>query len=289
MTIKIFSTQPTVESTVNSCWIDHPTPCVPGLFGAYHPWDNRRFSTKKFMNSSLMTSLALKTTSLVLIISTFVDLILGILPYRFDDVMWWSGATAVMVKSGLLSLMGIILWVLADWIETVSKDSSAGRNSGLSKLIISVYALVFGLIFLVITPFQAWSSSNYRDKIISSTSKELAAAQESTSAETLKKKIAEIDAALKDPKNQNEALVKQLQAKKAQFEQFIKDPSALNKQVENELAPLRGRKKEIDEQATADLWRGSEKTGGIKTSLSSLLLAASYGFIGFLGLRSRQR
>jgi hypothetical protein len=252
----------------------------------------RRLSTKKFMNSSLMTSLALKTTGLVLIISTFVDLIFGILPYRFDDVMWWSAATAVMVKSGLLSLMGIILWVLADWIETVSKDGGAGR-SGVSKLIVSAYSLFFGVVFLFITPFQAWSSNNYRDKIISSTSKELstteATAKERTSADALKKKIAEIDAALKDKKNQSEPFVQQMQAQKAQLEQFVKDPSGLTKQIEKELAPLREKKKAIDEQATADLWRGSEKTGGIRTSLSSLLLAASYGFIGLMGLRTRKR
>jgi hypothetical protein len=238
-----------------------------------------------------MTSLALKTTGLVLIISTFVDLIFGILPYRFDDVMWWSAATAVMVKSGLLSLMGIILWVLADWIETVSKDGAS--SSGLSKLIISAYALFFGIVFLLITPFQAWSSNNYRDKIVSSTSKELAeteaSAKEKTSADALKKKIAEIDAALKDKKNQNETFVQQMQAQKAQLEQFAKDPSGLTKQIDKELAPLREKKKAIDEQATADLWRGSEKTGGIRTSLSSLLLAASYGFIGFMGLRTRKR
>jgi hypothetical protein len=238
-----------------------------------------------------MTSLALKTTGLVLIISTFVDLIFGIMPYRFSDDMWWAAATAVMVKSGLLSLMGIILWVLADWIETVSKDSAGASKSGIGKLIIFTYSLVFGVIFLIITPFQAIVSNNYRDKIISTTAKELADteanAKSQTSTESLKKKIAELDTLIKDKKN--ESRVAQLQAQKSQLEQFANNPSGLTQQVEKELAPLRAKKKAIDEQATADLWRGSEKTGGIRTSLSSLLLAASYGLIGLMGLRGRKR
>ena len=245
------------------------------------------------MNSSLMTSLSLKAASLVLIISTFVDIILGLLPYHFDDGMWWAAATAGMVKSGPLPLLGVVLWVIADWIETVSKDGNS-RDTGLGKLIIAIFSLMLGLIFLAIMPFQAWSSNSQRDKVIAK-SKEQATQLEKELKDKanpayVKQIIASIDNQIKETKPQG-ATLQQLQAKKAELEQFSNNPAKLTELSNQDLAKIKKNQQDIDNQATAELWRGSDRTGsgGIKSSLDSLLLAAGYGFIGFIGLRGRKR
>jgi hypothetical protein len=245
------------------------------------------------MNNSLMTSLALKAASMVLIVSTFVDIIFGILPYRFDDGMWWAAATAGMVKSGPLPLLGVILWVIASWIENVSKDGNS-KNSGKGSLIISIFSAALGFLFLIIMPFQAWSSNSQYGKVIAK-SKEQATALEAELKQKanptyVKQIIASIDTEIKGGKVQGQNL-QQLQAKKAELEKYSNDPAKLAELSKQDLAKIRKNQEDINGQATAELWRGSERTGsgGIKSSLASLLLAAGYGFIGLMGLRAHRR
>jgi hypothetical protein len=244
------------------------------------------------MNNSLMTSLALKAASMVLIVSTFVDIIFGILPYRFDDGMWWAAATAGMVKSGPLPLLGVILWIVAGWIETVSKDGNGKNSKG--NLIVSILSAALGLLFLIIMPFQAWSSNSQYGKVIAK-SKEQATALEAELKQKanptyVKKIIADIDTEIKGGKIQGQNL-QQLQAKKAELEKYSNDPAKLTELSKQDLAKIRKNQEDINSQATAELWRGSDRTGtgGIKSSLASLLLAAGYGFIGFMGLRVQRR
>jgi hypothetical protein len=240
-----------------------------------------------------MTSLALKAASMVLIVSTFVDIIFGLLPYHFEDGIWWAAATAGMVKSGPLPLLGVVLWVIADWIETVSKDG-ASQNKGLGKLIISILSIFLGVVFLAIMPFQAWSSNSQRDKVIAKSKEQAtqleAELKQKANPTYVKQIIASIDAQIKGGKIQGENL-QQLQAKKAELEKFSNDPAKLTELSNQDLAKIRKNQQDINNQATAELWRGSERTGsgGIKSSLASLLLAAGYGFIGLTGLRSRKR
>jgi hypothetical protein len=238
------------------------------------------------MNTSLVTSLALKTASMVLIISTLVDVIFNLLPYQFGDGKWWSQATLELVNRGLLPLVGIVFWAVGDWIETVSKDGSS-RNSGIGSLGVAILATVLGVLFFVITPFQAWSGNSAREQVVAKTKEKLAEAEAQgkkvlasvKDTNQVKQQLAAIDAQIKEGKVQGVAL-EQLKAYKANLE----DPNKITAQVNKELEEIRKQLQARNDQATSDMWKVS-----IRTSLASLLLSAGYSFIGLTGLRRAKR
>jgi hypothetical protein len=223
----------------------------------------RRNIFQEPMNTSLVTSLALKTASMVLIISTIVDIGFALLPYQFGEARWWAEATAYLVRNGLLPLVGIVFWATAEWIETVSKDSS-GRSGGALSQAVTVLAAILGLLYLIIVPYQAWSGISERDKAI-------------------QQQITDWDNQIKSNKLQG-AELEALKQQKKQLEQLSSDTSGLKTKSEQTIAKLKKDKEAADNQATAIMWKS-----GIKNSLSSLLLAAGYSFIGFNGLRRQKR
>jgi hypothetical protein len=242
------------------------------------------------MNTSLVTSLALKTASMVLIISTIVDIGFALLPYQLGESVWWANATSYLVRNGLLPLVGIVFWAVAEWIETVSKDSS-GRSGGSLSQFITIVAAVFGLLFLIIVPFQAWSGMSERDKAISKNKEQVAGFETRIQNELkilndktkIQQQITDWDNQIKANKLQGSELESVKQQKK-QLEQLVADPTKLKAQSEKALTDLKKQQQDADSQATAIMWKS-----GIKNSLSSLLLAAGYSFIGFNGLRRQKR
>jgi hypothetical protein len=250
----------------------------------------RRNIFQEPMNTSLVTSLALKTASMVLIISTIVDIGFALLPYQFGEARWWAEATAYLVRNGLLPLVGIVFWATAEWIETVSKDSS-GRSGGALSQAVTVLAAILGLLYLIIVPYQAWSGISERDKAIANTKEQLAGFETKIQSELkllndktkIQQQITDWDNQIKSNKLQG-AELEALKQQKKQLEQLSSDTSGLKTKSEQTIAKLKKDKEAADNQATAIMWKS-----GIKNSLSSLLLAAGYSFIGFNGLRRQKR
>jgi DNA gyrase/topoisomerase IV subunit A len=213
-----------------------------------------------------------------------VDIIFKTLPYRLDTTGWWASVTLEMVNIGLLPLVGIVFWLLADWIETVSKDSN-NRQASTGSLVISILSLIFGVLYFAITPYQAWYGSNARSKVFDENKTQLAAAeaQGKKSPELVKQQLARVNAQMKDSRIQG-ADLEQLKAAKANLEQLISNPATITNQVNKELDVIRKQFKAKEEKATLDLWQVS-----IRTSLDSLLLSAVSSFIGLLGLRRTKR
>jgi hypothetical protein len=243
------------------------------------------------MNTTQVTSLALKTASMVLIISTIVDIAFTLLPYQLADGKWWAAATAELVNRGLLPLVGIVFWMISDWIESVSKDGGGRSSSGFTKAV-TVLSLLLGAVFLVIVPFQTWSSNADRDKTLSM-SREEGAAMESkidkrvkeitgdkAKMQQVQQQIVEMDKAIKSGQLQGEDL-NRIKTNKAELEKITGDPTKVK---EGAMADLRRRQQDLESAATANLWKT-----GIRASLASLLLSAGYSFIGFNGLRGQKR
>jgi hypothetical protein len=239
-------------------------------------------------NSSLVTSLAFKTAGMVLIVSTVVDIIFAFLPYQFSESSWWIVATSEVVNRGLLPLVGIVFLTAGEWIETISRDGKrTNANWGLATAWFSVF---LGLVFLVITPFQAWSGNSERDKTVLDINKRVSEteAQIKKELDVIKDKgkidqqLAEWDKQIKSGQLQGQAL-EQLKTQRDKLSQLSGDPAKLSQQSTQFLEGLRKQQQDANNQATARMWKT-----GIRTSLASLLLAAGYGFIGFTGLRGRK-
>jgi hypothetical protein len=243
------------------------------------------------MNTTQVTSLALKTASMVLIISTIVDIAFTLLPYQLGDGKWWFAASAELVNRGLLPLVGIVFWLIADWIESVSKETSGRSNITWSK-IITFFALFLGAIFLIIVPFQTIISNSDRDKTMTMSREEGTAMEakidkrvkeitgDKAKMQQVQQQIAEMDKAIKSGQVQGEELGR-IKASKAELEKLTGDPSKIK---ESAMGDLRRRQKELEGAATANMWKT-----GIRASLASLLLSAGYSFIGLTGLRGQKR
>jgi hypothetical protein len=242
------------------------------------------------MNTSLVTSLALKTASMVLIISTIVDIAFTILPYQPGDGRWWSVATSELVNRGLLPLVGIVFWLIADWIETVSKEAS-GRRAGNLTLGITLLSLVLGVAFFVIVPFQVWTGNSERDKALTSNKARVAELEARIKQELaiisdkgkIQQQIAEWDKQIKEGKIQGQDLAK-VKSDRANLEQMAADPAKVKAKSDEVLGNIRKQQQEAESQANALMWKT-----GIRTALASLLLSAGYSFIGLTGLRGQKR
>ncbi len=243
------------------------------------------------MNTTQVTSLALKTASMVLIISTIVDIAFTLLPYQLGDGKWWFAASAELVNRGLLPLVGIVFWLIADWIESVSKETSSRSGNTLAKFI-NFFALFLGAIFLVIVPFQTITSNSDRDKTLTMSREEGTAMEakidkrvkeitgDKAKMQQVQQQITEMDKAIKSGQVQGEELVR-IKASKAELEKLTGDPGKIK---ESAMGDLRRRQKELEGAATANMWKT-----GIRASLASLLLSAGYSFIGLTGLRGQKR
>jgi ABC-type multidrug transport system fused ATPase/permease subunit len=242
------------------------------------------------MNTTQVTSLALKTASTVLIISTIVDIAFTLLPYQLGDGKWWFAASAELVNRGLLPLVGIVFWLISDWIETVAKETS-GRGNGLTKGI-TFLSILLGLLFFLIVPFQAWTSNADRDKTLTMSREEGTAMEakidkrvkeitgDKAKMQQVQQQIAEIDKAIKSGQLPGEELAR-AKASKDELEKLSGDPSKIK---ESAMGDLRRRQKDLEGAATANMWKT-----GIRASLASLLLSAGYSFIGLTGLRGQKR
>jgi hypothetical protein len=242
------------------------------------------------MNTSLVTSLALKTASMVLIVSTIVDIVFTLLPYQLSDGRWWAAATSELVNRGLLPLVGIVFWLIADWIETVSKEAS-GRGSGNLTKGITALALLLGVAFLAIVPYQAWTGNSERDKAMTANKEQVAKLETRIKQELsiisdktkIQQQIAEWDKLIKEGKIQGQDLAK-IKSDKANLEQMASDPAKVKAKSDEVMTNIRKQQQEAEGQATALMWKT-----GIRTALASLLLSAGYSFIGLTGLRGQKR
>jgi hypothetical protein len=227
---------------------------------------------------------------MVLIVSTVVDIVFTLLPYQLGDGKWWAAATSELVNRGLLPLVGIVFWLIADWIESVSKEAN-GRSAGSFTKGITALAVVLGIIFLVIVPFQAWTGNSDRDKALSDNKNQVAAIEARIKQELdiigdkskMQQQIVEWDKLIKEGKIQGQALDK-VKSDRANLEQLLADPAKVKAKSDEVMGKIRKQQQEAEVQATALMWKT-----GIRTALASLLLSAGYSFIGLTGLRGQKR
>jgi hypothetical protein len=239
--------------------------------------------------SSLLTPLALKTAGAVLILSSMVDLLFVLLyppeglAQIADKSQFWVYATTQLVDRGLLPLVGIAFVVAGDWIKIVSTENGGGRNNAW-RIAVFGFASLLGLIFVLTIPFQLYKGNEIQEaarKNIDTQAKAMLGQVEQLSSQSqdkdkIKQQLNELESQIKGGKIKGEQLA-QLQTQKANLELLNSNPKAVseraNKQIEEQKAKA--------ETATRDTFY---KTG-IRTSLSSLLLAIAYTAIGWTGLR----
>lgn len=104
------------------------------------------------MNISTFTSFCLKIAGLICILSFFLDIILFAIPFKVQDPVWQVDYISQIVDRGIIPLLGIILILIATWIDGTLRD--AGGRSGLNlKMTAFILACILGVLFFVLMPF----------------------------------------------------------------------------------------------------------------------------------------
>jgi hypothetical protein len=254
------------------------------------------------MSNSAFTSLSLKIIGLILIISSLLDYIILAIPLQITDTQWQIGFATRIVDLGVIPMVGMAFMLAAFWID--GQASSQGSFGGGLKLPLFILASFLGLLFLLIVPLHL---NNL--KTLSASALERIQQGATVSESQVQTIIQNINALAQNPQQLNEQiqrgeqliasaqgqqvspqdqrrlqevviqteLLKQIQAAKTPEE---KEQSIKN--IENTLqTQLRDQKLELEGKAKTEAFKG-----GLKTGLSSLMLAIGYGAIGALGLKS---
>ncbi len=233
-----------------------------------------------------------------MIVSSLLDYIILAIPFKALDEAWMANFTTQIVDRGIIPMVGIALLLAGYWIGSSLSGGSSEPRSLVQDLRFWALILssILGLIFLLLIPLYA------RNIQVQSTKALQRIDEQAKVAETqLESQAQQFDALLKNPDQLGQVeqrLTQQLQAatqsgqvppeQLAQAQDFMqqlealkKNPKALTQRVAERQTEIRSKQLEAKNQAQTEALKL-----GIRTGLSSLLLAIGYSLIGWMGLRS---
>lgn len=236
---------------------------------------------------SPFTGLTLKVVGLIMIVSSLLDYIFMAISFN-PQREWQIGFMTQLVDRGIIPLVGIALLLLGYLVDYSSGASVEQRSSFLDlRFWALLLSSLLGLVFLLLVPLYINNISQQSNQAMTQIEQKAKQAQGQLDAQTKQvndlvknpQGIAELDKAIDSGKVQGPQLA-QLQALREQLKRFKQDPKSLNDQVEAAKTRILNEKLEAENRAKNEAWRM-----GIRTSLSSLLLAIGYITIGWTGLR----
>ncbi len=251
-------------------------------------------------NTSQFTSLSLKTTGVILIVSSLLDYITLAISVDFLDSQSQLGFISQLVDRGIVPMVGMGFFFIACWIDTNTSNSGKGLNL---RLPIFVVSLALGFIFLVSVPIhlnnlrlvssdalsQLEARATEAENRIGDQYEQLERiSQDPRRLEVLDTRIGEVETALSSGRFQGQNLnpqqLERLQNTKQQLENFrelAKDPEKLEARLDELQTQLRSQQKERKDRARTETIKQ-----GVRIGLSSLMLAIGYLFMGWLGLKT---
>ncbi|MGB3694016.1 MAG: HpsJ family protein [Spirulinaceae cyanobacterium] len=248
------------------------------------------------VNSSY-TSLTLKIVGVILIISSLLDyLVLGI-PFKPLDPIWQINYVTQMVDRGIIPMVGIAFLVVGYWIGNLNTDVASGTRPASSfkdlRFWSFIIASILGLIFLLIVPLHLNNINKEKSNALEQIEEragqfESRIAQESEQLGALLQNdqaLAQINEAIESGKvngqELNDQQIQELEQRRASLEELKDNPEAIEERISEAENQLGTRKKEAEKNARAEAFKL-----GVRTGISSLLLAIGYMVIGWTGLRS---
>ena len=239
-------------------------------------------------NSNQFASLALKLVGAIMILSSLLDYIVLLFPFNPTDKAWQLNTTAQLVDRGIIPLVGIALLITGYWISTRDNNPASGQPWQDLRFWALLLSSFLGLMFLLLVPLHLSNINTQKELALQQISQGASQAEAQLQAqlqqvEALAKnqqRLNELDQAIKSGQVQGEQLAR-LTAIRDQLQKFKQDPKALNQQLETLQTQIRSRKLDAEKKANEQATKL-----GIRTGLSSLLLALGYIALGWTGLRS---
>ncbi|NJM99789.1 MAG: hypothetical protein HC800_24005 [Phormidesmis sp. RL_2_1] len=243
---------------------------------------------------SPLAAISLKLVGAITILASLIDFATLLFPPQFGNRAWQLATTTNLVDRGIVPLVGIALMFTGYWIDT-----SIGKVSRRTNLAVDprfwtcLLSCLLGLVFLfttVLHPNNVRIQSREALTQVEQEANQATSQLEERLNQDLSQRRAQIDALLNDEAQLNAAIARgELdEAQQAQIESFKNDPEALNEFLNSQVGEAQTQlQTQIGEQkkdATARLKSEAAKAT-VRITLSSLLLAAGYTFIGWQGLR----
>jgi hypothetical protein len=239
---------------------------------------------------SPLAAIALKVAGAIAILSALLDFLILLIPPNLTNTQWQLATTTQLVDRGIVPMIGMALLLAGFWLES-SVGRVAQRKSLATDLrfwvcgLASLLGLAYLLLILLHLNAVRLSSQQALAQVSTEAGEAATQLQQRLSAE-LSQQQAQLGAVL-----QNEDLLTQaIQSGQLppDIGQYRDDPEGLTEflqqranqaqqQIETEIGTRRA---QAERQVRVEAWRS-----GIRISLISLLLAAGYSIIGWLGLR----
>jgi hypothetical protein len=239
---------------------------------------------------SPFTALTLKVVGLIMIVSSLLDFIILAIPFEPLKPEWQLGFTTQIVDRGIIPMVGLALLVAGYWVGNSSGGSSTEPKSSVQDLRFWAFLLssLLGLIFLLLVPLHFINISKQSGEALKQIDQKASQAEVQLDTQTKQvdaivkdpQKLSELERAIESGQVQGEQLAR-LQALREQLQTFKKDPKTLKQQVEAAQTQIRSGKLKAQDRAKTEALKL-----GLRTGLSSLLLAVGYSAIGWTGLRS---
>lgn len=257
------------------------------------------------MNSptiSQFTSFCLKLVGVILIISSLLDYLTLAIPPELLDPQWQFNFTTQVVDRGIVPMVGIAFILVGYWID--ASAGSAVKKSGFElRVPIFIFSSLLGLIFLLLVPLhlnnlrqvssstltQIEQRADRAESTIKAQFDELnTLANDPQRLQQLDSEIKKIDSFLASGQFQGNSLnseqIQGLEERKKQLQNFrelAKNPEGLEARLGELQNQLRDERLEQENRAKANALKQ-----GLRTGVSSLLLAIGYIALGWLGLKN---
>ncbi|WP_035986802.1 HpsJ family protein [Leptolyngbya sp. KIOST-1] len=239
---------------------------------------------------SPLAAIALKVAGAIAILSALLDFFILLIPPNLTNVQWQLATTTQLVDRGIVPLIGIALLLVGLWV-----DNSVGRTPQRKSLtsdlrfwacaLASLLGLVYLLLILLHLNAVRLSSQQALAQVSTEAGEAAAQLQQRLSAE-LTQQQSQLGAIL----NNEDLLAQAIEGGQLppDIQQYRNNPEGLSQflqqradqaqqQIETEIGT---RRVAAERQVRVEAWRS-----GIRISVISLLLAAGFSIVGWLGLR----
>ncbi len=243
---------------------------------------------------SPLAAISLKLVGAITIISSLIDSAILLFPPNFGNRGWQVATVTGLVDRGIVPLIGIVLIFTGYWI-----DSSIGKPLRRSNLALDprfwtcLLSCLLGLTFLLTAVFHpnniSFQTNEALEQIENSANRDITELETSIN-EGLSQRKAVIDRLLQNEEELQAAIAGGGvdEAQIAQIERFRDNPQEIDSFLSSQATEVAEQEKirigEQKQQLISQLGVESFK-GKVGVTLNSLLLALSYTFIGWSGLR----
>lgn len=243
---------------------------------------------------SPLAAISLKLVGAITIMAALIDFLTLLFPPNFSSRAWLLSTVTSLVDRGIVPLVGIALLFTGFWIDT-NIGRSARRNSLAldARFWTCLLSCLLGLIFLITTVahpnnvrLQSRDALSQVDQDAEEASNELLGRLNADLAQ----RRAQIATLLQDEEQLQAAIESGSldEAQLAQIERFRSNPQELDSFLTSQATEAEEQIKiRIGEQQkeTTDQLKSEALKATVRVTLSSLLLAIGYTFIGWSGLK----